>query len=208
METPQNCALRLIYTCNPIDVEHGIHIGSFRHALGEELGRQVLPHLSPAPDYVVPVPNSGLYYAMGFSKATGIPYIQALVKIREGERTLAETDLVKRGKMIRRNLVLLPDVLRGKRVVLVDEAIFTGTTLRLVCEKLRGEGVASVSICIPTSPCVGDCPALPQKELLARRMSPGEMCRDFQADGLWFLESGAFRRHTSQFGAVCTRCFL
>ena len=41
MKEAENCALRLIYTCNPIDVEHGIHIGSFRHALGEELGRQM-----------------------------------------------------------------------------------------------------------------------------------------------------------------------
>ena len=208
MEEVQNCALCLIYTCNPIDVEHGIHIGSYRYFLGAELGRQVVSQLTEPPDYVVPVPNSGLYYAMGFSASSNIPYLQALLKLREGERTLAERDLVKRGRMIRRNMFLLPDLLKGKRVVLVDEAVFTGTTLRLVCEKLRTEGVASIYICIPTSPCVRPCPALPQTDLLAQRLSPDEMRQHFQADGLWFLDAHTFPSHTSQFGPDCTRCFL
>ena len=103
---------------------------------------------------------------------------------------------------------LSPDLLKGKRVVLVDEAVFTGTTLRLVCEKLRTEGVASIYICIPTSPCVRPCPALPQTDLLAQRLSPDEMRQHFQADGLWFLDADTFRSHTAQFGPVCTRCFL
>ena len=207
METKQNCAFRLIYTCSPVDVENGIHIGSYRYYLGTKLGDQLRAQLPDNLDFVVPVPNSGLYYAMGLSHAAGIPYLQALVKPCGSKRTLPESDLVKRGQMIEQSITLLPNLIQGKRVVLVDEAIFTGTTLRLVCGKLRRCGAAGIYICIPTSPCVSPCPLLPQKSLLAQRLSPEEMRRFFQADGLWFLDSDTFRSNTAQFGPVCTRCF-
>ena len=145
--------------------------------LGMKLGDQLRAQRPDNLDFVVPVPNSGLYYAMGLSHAAGIPYLQALVKPCGSKRTLPESDLEKRGQMIEQSITLLPNLIQGKRVVLVDEAIFTGTTLRLVCGKLRRCGAAGIYICIPTSPCVSPCPLLPQKSLLAQRLSPEELTK-------------------------------
>ena len=143
---------------------------------------------------------------MGFSAATGIPYWEAIVKMSKA-RYLGETDSEKRGFLLRNNFMVLPDSITGKNIVLIDEAIFTGETLRLTCEMLRRQGVNTIQICIPTSPCILPCALMPQQNLLAARMSIPEMRSYLNADALCFQTSEIFREQTMCFGDVCTQCF-
>src|SRR5699024_1449616 len=121
----------LLYTCSPAELEGKVQIGHFRYQLGKLLAETLKSGFSETLDYVVPIPNSGLYYAMGVAEALGVPYLQALIK-RDGQRrSLQEQDMKVREQMIRENIALLPGLLEGKSVALVDEAIFTGITLKI-----------------------------------------------------------------------------
>lgn len=207
MET-ELCALQIIYTCRPVDAENGIQIGAFRCDLGSKLAEQIATKLPDDIDYVVPIPNSGLYYAMGFAERSRIPYLQFLVKADNELRSLFETDSDIRAKQIRDNIVcVLPKNLKGKNLLLIDEAIFTGTTLKCVCEALREQGAGKIYAAIPTGKVMHCCKHMPQKQLLAPRMSEDEMREYLGLDGLWFQDEDIFISETLHFGNVCTNCF-
>ena len=203
------CALRLLYTCSPIELEGKAQIGRFRYGLGRLLGQKVDGELSKQLDYIVPIPNSGLYYAMGAAESMGVPYLQALVKRDEQKRTLQEPNQQIRERMILDNMMLLPGLLEGKNIALVDEAIFTGTTLKTVCRRLRQQGVGKIHIMIPTSLCAASCPYddLPQRDLLARKLSSVEMQEYLGVTSLTFLSYTDLHNYTEAFQHVCLNCF-
>lgn len=205
----ETCGLRLLYTCSPIELEGRAQVGGFRYRLGRLLGDQVSIQLKDQLDYVVPIPNSGLYYAMGAAESLNVPYLQALVKRDGRQRTLWEPDQQMRERMILDNMMLLPGLLEGKRIALVDEAIFTGTTLRTVCHQLKRQGVANIHILIPTAPCASSCPyeCLPQRDLLAQKMTLPEMKEYFGAASLTFLSYTDLCQFTDGFQRVCLNCF-
>ncbi len=204
----KGCGLRLIYTCSPAETEGVTQIGRFRYQLGKLLGEQVKEELAGKLDYIVPIPNSGLYYAMGVAEVLGVPYLQAVVK-RNSQRTLKESDLDKRTTYMLGNMMLLPGLLEGKRVALVDEAVFTGTTLKVLCQMLLRSGVAEIYVLIPTSVCAAACPYgdRPPAELLAGRLSLEDMRQYFGIAGIRFLTYDTLRSYTSRFQPVCLECF-
>ena len=99
--------------------------------------------------------------------------------------------------------------LQGKQVVVVDEAIFTGTTLRIVCQMLREAGAAKVHIAIPTpmSNCRCAQYVLPAMPPLADSMPPSKMLDYFGADSLTYIPGQSFLEIARPSGAVCTDCF-
>lgn len=106
-------------------------------------------------------------------------------------------------------MMLLPGLLEGKNIALVDEAIFTGTTLKTVCRRLRQQGVGKIHIMIPTSPCATPClyDDLPQRDLLACKLSAVEMQEYFGVTSLTFLSYTDLRNYTEAFQHVCLNCF-
>ena len=207
MDSSKTCALSVIYTCNAIESKDQVPVGRFRLELGEALGEDK-KHLIPPADCVVPIPQSGMYYAMGLAKVIKVPYLQAIVKWNEHERTLSKEQDVRKNTMTK-GLLLIPQFLEGRRVIIVDEAIFTGLTIKLVCEKLREAGVKEIHICIPTAPCIHPCPALPKKDLISSQMSIPEMVEYFGADSLTFQSEEMFDRMMKlQQNDFCVDCFL
>ena len=208
-EISLRCGLRLLYTCGPAEQEGSVQIGWFRYQLGRLLGKAVKDDLASKLDYVVPIPNSGLYYAMGAAEAMGITYLQALVKRNSQRRTLQEQDQYIRKCMLLENIELLPGLLEGRRVALVDEAIFTGTTLKIICEKLKAGGVAEIHIILPTSVCASPCPfgRLPQRELLAQKVPAAEMKNYVGVASVTFLPDSTMRSFSDDFQPVCLECF-
>ena len=203
----KKCALDLIYTCRPVDVTNGHTVASFRYNLGASLVETVGPEMPQDIEYVVPVPNSGLFYAMGFAGKLGKPYYEGILKKNTEIRFLSETDSAIRENAIRNNFVILSEKLKGKNIALLDEAVFTGTTLKAVCDILRNDGVGKIYIFIPTCKVVTTCEDLPQTELLAPRCDTEGMRKYLGADGLWFQDSAVFRRATQDIAEMCTECF-
>ena len=205
----EKCGIRLLYTCSPIELEGKTQVGCFRFQMGRLLGKYAQKGLAGLLDYIVPVPNSGLYYAMGAAESLKVPYLQSLVKRDGHKRTLQETDLQMRERLITENITLLPGLLEGKRIALVDEAIFTGTTLKMICRMLKGQGVASIHILIPTSICATPCPQgeMPQRDLLVHHIPSTEFGHYFGAASVTFLPYDKMRRFTDSFQPVCLECF-
>ena len=202
----ENCLLNVLYTCDDIKRHKQIQVGAFRFALGELLGAQAVGRI-PGADFVVPVPQSGLYYAMGLAKALHIPYLQAIVKENPLMRTFKEQPH-RRETLVDGQLMIMPSLLEGKDVIVVDEAIFTGVALRVICGKLKDSGVRKIFLCIPTPPCRRPCGQLPKGELLAAQMPLDEMAAYFGADGVIFQSEENFRMMMAQYETLSIRCFL
>ncbi len=201
------CAFDLIYTCRPLDLVKGVEVGRYRYRIGQLLGKELENHLPKGIDYVVPVPDSGLFYAMGLSESCSVPYLQALVKKDSELRTLSQKSPELREKLLTDNITPIPGLLKSKNIILVDEAIFTGTTLKIVCSKLREEGVGDIYICLPTSPRISYCDYLPQKDILSQKIDINSMKSYFGVRDIFYLDPEVFKHETIEAGAYCTDCF-
>ena len=144
------------------------------------------------------------------NQGLGKPMVNALEKLhRPNNRTLCFADVERRTGLIRDHMKLTGEDLQGKQVVVVDEAIFTGTTLRIVCQMLREAGAAKVHIAIPTpmSNCRCAQYVLPAMPSLADSMPPSKMLDYFGADSLTYIPGQSFLEIARPSGAVCTDCF-
>lgn len=202
----QNCSVHLLYNCGAEEVKNSVSVGAFRYELGftagDELYREDL-----SCDCVVPVPNSGKYYAMGFAAAIQLPYIQALVKLDSGLCSARSQDQMFRTKEISENIAIIPALVKGKKIALVDEAVFSGTTLKTVIGMLREHGAEQLYVFIPTPPCINCCRELPQKELIMNSHTQDSLGHYLGADSVCFISTGSFRRQMAQYPMLCHDCF-
>lgn len=206
----QYCVFRLVYLCKPDELFCGRPVAQFRRMLGTALAAALPRRVAREANCVIPVPATGICYAEGLAKGLGKPMVNALEKLhRPNNRTLCFADVERRTGMIRDHMKLTGEDLRGKQVVVVDEAIFTGTTLRIVCQMLREAGAAKVHIAIPTP--VSNCRCaqyvLPAMPSLADSMPQSKMLDYFGADSLTYIPGQTFLEIARPSGAVCTDCF-
>lgn len=203
------CVFQMIYKSNPTEKVYGVRVGSYRYNLGKKLA-QVLPkEIIQKADYVVPVPTSGLYYAMGLAEEIKVPYIQALVKPDELIRSFQISDIGLREKVIRNKIMPIREFLRGKSIILVDEAIFTGITLRIVCDMIKACEAACIYIAIPTPICRSVCKQYvqPERRLLSQDVSEEELAKYFKVEGVYFQKYFEFEASVSMMGNICRDCF-
>ena len=142
-----------VYFSRPDSIVEGQSVYDVRHRIGLRLAKE-----SPVQaDLVVPVPDSARPQALGFAEASGIPYAEALIKNRFVERTFIIPDQKRRELEVRVKLHPVPGLLRGKRIVLVDDSIVRGTTLREIVQMVRQAGAAHVDVRIGCPPIVAPC---------------------------------------------------
>jgi amidophosphoribosyltransferase len=175
--------------------------------MGEELARQAPVDA----DMVMPVPESGVPAAQGYARASGIPYGDGLVRNRYVGRTFIQPNQKQRDQGVRLKLNPLAENIRGKRLVVVEDSIVRGTTLRQLVSVLREAGAAEVHLRVSSPPykwpCYYGLDTGRRSELLAADLAVGEI-RDFLGvDSLAYLE---LDRLTSATGApssaFCTAC--
>jgi len=203
------CVFQMIYKSNPTEKIYGVRVGNYRYNLGKKLA-QVLPkEIIQKADYVVPVPTSGLYYAMGLAEEVKVPYMQALVKPDELIRSFQISDIALREKVIRNKIIPIREFLRGKSVILVDEAIFTGITLRIVCDMIKACEAACIYIAIPTPICRSICKQYvqPERKLLSQNVNEEELAKYFKVDGVFFQKYFEFESSINTMGNICRDCF-
>lgn len=148
-----HCMFEWVYFSRPDTMLEGKLVYEARFDIGAHLARE---HPVEA-DLVVPVPDSGRAHALGFSSVSGIPYSEGLIKNRYIERTFIMPDQVDRETGVQLKLHPIRRVVAGKRVVLVDDSIVRGTTMRKIVQMLKKAGAAEVHVRIGCPPIVSPC---------------------------------------------------
>jgi len=181
------CIFEHIYFARPDSVLNGKLVYSNRMAMGAELAKE----FPVDADLVIGIPDSAIAAAVGYSQESGIPFGEGLVKNRYVGRTFILPDQRLRDLGVRRKLNPLPELIKDKRVVVVDDSIVRGTTTPHVVTLLRRGGVKEIHlrICAPPImwPCHFGVDMATRKELIAANMTVEEMRQFVGSDSLGFL---------------------
>jgi amidophosphoribosyltransferase len=188
------CVFEHVYFSRPDSIVFGRAVEESRENLGKLLAREW-----PADaDIVVPVPDSGVAAALGYSAESGLPFRQALIRNHYVGRTFIEPSQAIRDFGVKLKLNPVRYLLEGKRVVLVDDSIVRGTTSRKIVRMVRAAGAREVHLrisCPPTiSPCFYGVDTPTRSELIAANSSVEEIRRFVEADSLGYLSLGSLRR--------------
>jgi len=187
------CVFEHVYFSRPDSMVFGRPVVQSREAMGRLLARQ-----NPiSADVVVPVPDSGVAAAIGFASESGIPFRMGLIRNHHVGRTFIEPSQAIRDFGVKLKLNPVRHLLRGKRVVLVDDSIVRGTTSRKIVRMVRNAGATEVHLrisCPPTiSPCFYGVDTPTKNELIAANHSVDEICRYVEADSLEYLSLSNLR---------------
>lgn len=203
------CVFQLIYKSAPVEKVYGRNVGKYRFDLGYQLAPSIPPKVISEIDSIVPVPTSGLYYAMGLSKGTGIPYVQALYKHDAQMRSFQLADIALRERVIEQKIRPISDLLKGKNILLVDEAIFTGVTLKVVCDMVKACGVKKLYLALPTPICKNQCRQYvqPERRLLSQDFDENEVKNYFRVEDVFFQKQSIFQESIKDIKNLCADCF-
>ena len=208
-EPVRQCVFELIYFARPDSQVFGSNVLGTRQRLGRQLARE-----SPADaDIVVPVPDSGMGAALGYSEESGLPFQWGLIRNHYVGRTFIEPKQSIRSFGVKIKLNPVRTVLEGKRVVLIDDSIVRGTTSRKIVGMVRDAGAREVHLRISSPPTMGPCyygiDTPSRSELIASTRSVEDIRTSVGADSLAYLS------HEGLLAAVgdpagnrhCTACF-
>jgi amidophosphoribosyltransferase len=206
---PARCTFEFVYFSRPDSVWAGRNIHHVRQRLGEELAAE---HGVPA-DVVIPVPDSSIPAAIGYSRASGIPHNDGLIKNRYIGRTFIEPtqDLRDRGVALKFNA--LAENLAGRRVVMIDDSLVRGTTAGPLVRLLRDAGATEVHLRITCPPITHAChfgvDMGHDDDLIAARLTVDEMREHIGADSLAFLSLDGMMRAIAgeRPQGFCDACF-
>jgi len=201
------CVFELIYFARPDSMMRGERLYLVRQRMGAELARE-----QPVDaDVVVGIPDSATPAAIGFARESGIPYSEGLIKNRYIGRTFIQPDQRLREVGVRLKLNALPEVVEGKRVVLVDDTIVRGTTSRPVVNLIRDAGAKEVHMRVHAPPVVWPCflgvDMATREELIAANKTIDEIREVINADSLGYLSlDGLFKAIGQPSDQFCSAC--
>ncbi len=201
------CMFEFIYFARPDSQLQGQSLYEARRNMGRELARE-----APAEgDIVISLPDSGTPAAVGFAEASGIPFSEGLIKSRYITRTFIQPNQRLRNVGIKLKFNPLREILRGKRVVLVDDSIVRGTTSRKIVEELRRAGTREVHMRVSSPPIQWPCfmgiDIASRSELIASGRSVDEVERLIGADSLKYLSKAGLLRAVKNTSGFCMACF-
>jgi len=206
-EEPHACIFEYVYFARPDSHLWGRNVSRVRKKLGMELAKE-----APADaDIVVPIPDSGVYAAMGYASESGLPYDHGLVRSHYIGRTFIEPSQSIRHFGVRLKLNPVREVLEGKRVVLVDDSIVRGTTSRKLVSMVREAGATQVHMRISCPPTIGPCyygvDTPLRSELIASSHSVEEIRKHLRADSLSYLSLEGMMRAVGSQQGFCAACY-
>lgn len=206
---PQSvCSFEHVYFSRPDSIIFGRSVNQSRHLMGRRLAVE-----NPVDaDIVVPVPDSGVAAAIGYSAESGISFRQAIIRNHYIGRTFIEPTQSIRSFGVRLKLNPVKDLISGRRVVLVDDSIVRGTTSKKIVQMVREAGAKEVHVrisCPPTiSPCYYGVDTPRKAELIAAQMSVGEVARYIEADSLAYLSLEGMQEAIGiDPSTTCTACW-
>ncbi|HLA10862.1 MAG TPA: amidophosphoribosyltransferase [Pyrinomonadaceae bacterium] len=202
------CIFEHVYFARPDSLIFGRSVNESRHRMGRRLAVE-----QPADaDIVVPVPDSGVAAAIGYSAQSGISYRQGLVRNHYVGRTFIEPKQSIRSFGVRIKLNPVRDLIAGRKVVLIDDSIVRGTTSKKIVQMVREAGATEIHVrisCPPTiSPCYYGVDTPNKADLIAAQMSVEEIRRFIGADSLGYLSLAGMMEATGiSPKASCVACW-
>ena len=202
------CVFEYVYLARPDTSINGRNVYDAR----VEMGRALAKEYPVEADLVIPTPESGTPAAIGFSQESGIPYGHGLVKNAYVGRTFIEPSQTIRQLGIRLKLNPLKDVIKGKRIIVVDDSIVRGNTQRALVQMLREAGAKEIHVRISSPPITWPCfygvDFATRAELIATGLAPDEVRMSIGADSLGYLsKDGMIQACNQKEGELCTACF-
>ena len=202
------CVFEYIYFARPDSVINGINVSQARNRMGEELARESMVEA----DMVIPIPDTGTPAAIGFARASGVPYGEGLIKNRYVGRTFIQPDQNLRQHGIRIKLNPLSEAIRGKSLVVVDDSIVRGNTTQKLVRMLYDAGATEVHLRISSPPITHSCfygiDTATNTELIASEKTVEEIRKQVGADSLEYISLAGLQRALGRpADAYCRACF-
>ena len=205
---PKGCVFEYVYLARPDTAISGRSV----HAARVEIGKRLALEHPVEADLVIPVPESGTPAAIGYAQGSGIPYGQGLVKNQYVGRTFIQPSQTIRQLGIRLKLNPLRDVIRGKRLIVVDDSIVRGNTQRALVRMLREAGALEVHVRIASPPVKWPCfygiDFATRAELVASGVDTDGVRRSIGSDSLGYISLEGLVAATEQpRSRLCAACF-
>jgi amidophosphoribosyltransferase len=205
---PAMCVFELIYFARPDSYMEGRNLYEVRRKMGEQLA---LEHPVET-DLVMPVPDTGAPAAAGYAEVSGIPYREGLVRNRYSGRTFIQPSQTMRQRGVTIKLNPLREVVRGKRLTVVDDSIVRGTTTKQIVSLLRKAGATEIHVRISAPPIFHPCfygiDTQIETELIAATHSLEEIRAFIGADSLGYLSiPGVLAALELPYDQFCFACF-
>ncbi|SHK42311.1 amidophosphoribosyltransferase [Pseudonocardia thermophila] len=205
---PKGCVFEYVYLARPDTTIAGRSV----HAARVEIGRRLAQEHPVDADLVIPVPESGTPAAIGYAQGSGIPYGQGLVKNQYVGRTFIQPSQTIRQLGIRLKLNPLREIIRGKRLVVVDDSIVRGNTQRALVRMLREAGAVEVHVRIASPPvrwpCFYGIDFATRAELIANNLDEEGVRRSIGCDTLGYVSvEGMVAASEQPRSRLCAACF-
>lgn len=201
-----HCIFEYIYFARSDSVIDGIEVHDARFRAGQALARA----FEQEADIVAGVPDSGLIAAEGYAREAGIPFALVFHKNSYIGRSFIKPTETERKTAVYMKLSVLKSMVQGKRIVLIDDSLVRGTTMRQIVGMLRKAGATQVHVRISSPPFLYPCyygTDVPNsKQLIASEHSREEICRDIGADSLYYLRIEDFKDMVGNL-SFCAACF-
>ena len=216
---PRFCIFEYIYFSRPDSVIQGRNVYEVRRQIGEELAREERASDKPVEaDMVCPVPDSGTPAAIGFAKEYGLPFELGIIRNQFVARTFIEPTDEDRELKVRLKLNVNASLVKGKRVILVDDSVVRGTTSRRIKDMIKAAGAKEVHFRVASPPTISPCfygvDTPDVGDLMAAQMDIKAMEAELEVDSLRFISlNGLYRACKEKKGRqgakrrFCDACF-
>jgi len=206
-DRPAQCVFEHVYFSRPDSIVFGVPVQHSRELMGRFLSEE----LPVQADVVVPIPDSGVAAALGYSHASGVPFAHGLIRNHYVGRTFIEPSQAIRDFGVRLKLNPVREILAGKSVVLVDDSLVRGTTSQKIVRMVRNAGAREVHLrisCPPTlSPCFYGVDTPTKRELIAANQTVEEIRQFIDCDSLAYLSLAKLRQAVRDTGAESRFCY-
>lgn len=201
------CIFEYIYFARPDSTIDGINVNVARKKMGEQLAKE---HPIDV-DVIIPVPDSGTVAGIGYAETVGRPFAFGLLKNRYAGRTFIQPTQKLREIGVKLKLNPIKEIIRGKRVALVDDSIVRGTTSKKIIEMVRAAGAKEVHMLITSPPVKNSChygiDTGDEEQLVAGKRNNEEIRKTINADSLNYLSLEGLYKSLGINKGFCTACF-
>jgi amidophosphoribosyltransferase len=206
-EKQAHCVFEHIYFSRPDSLVFGRAVNTSRRQMGKSLAHE----LPADADVVVPVPDSGVSAAIGYSQESGLPLEFGLIRNHYVGRTFIEPKQSIRNFGVKVKLNPVREILKGKRVILLDDSIVRGTTSKKIVQIVRAAGAKEIHMRVTAPPIIAPCfygIDIPTRgELIASSKSVAEIADYIGADSLGYLSLDAVLKSVEDKNNYCSACF-
>jgi amidophosphoribosyltransferase len=207
-EERAHCVFEHVYFANPATRIFGQNV----HMVREKMGRQLAREARVDADFIMPMPDSGRSAALGFAKESGIAFEEGIVPNRFVGRTFILPGQAQRDRAVAMKLNIIPDVVGGKRIVIVEDSVVRGTTTRSKMRALRRAGAKEIHLrvsCPPIRhPCFYGIDFPTSEELIAHNRTVDQIAKFLEVDSLYYLSlEGMLSCMAMESKHYCTACW-